>query len=288
MPGGHGNGNRGGPVAPPAATFGLRVAARRDCRHGDALVRAAGPSVVPAYQGQLTITSVGTVAGHPTQIAWNPSTGLLYVMTTDQGPISFNYRAATGAITNPVQAAPQVKGIGIGFLGTNMYLTSHDGTIHKLADDNGNGVWGEAGELDVAIVTGCLRATTIPIRFRLRAIRSMSGSAAAPSTGTSALDQRDARRPGGKGFFYGGIGRTWGDSAYNGTIAWIQDLTAGRQPDRVRQRLDDQAPGLLASPDPARLRPVHNQGPGKLVVHSAGTRNPFGLCLDRRQSLVHQ
>jgi hypothetical protein len=32
-----------------------------------------------------------------------------------------------------------------------MYLTSLDGSIYRLSDDNHNGVWGELGELKVPI-----------------------------------------------------------------------------------------------------------------------------------------
>jgi hypothetical protein len=249
-------------------------------------VRAAGPSVVPAYQGQLTITSVGTVAGHPTQIAWNPSTGLLYIMTTDQGPISFNYSAATGALTNPVQAAPQVTGIGIGFLGTYMYLTSFDGTIHKLSDDNGNGIWGEPGELDVAIVTGLpqgdhntdqiqITGNTLYVGIGRRTINGHSGAWT-----SGQLDDF-----GGEGFFNGGIGRTWGDSAYNGTISWIQDLTAVSNQTGSANAFNTEPPVLSQSLIQQDSGPFTNQGPGKLVVHSAGTRNPFGLCLDSNGNL---
>jgi hypothetical protein len=117
------------------------------------IARAADPQVVPAYQGNFTLSLVGIVPGLPTQMAAGPD-GHLYVMTVNAGPIRFAYNPATGALTSPVAAAPQVKGIGIGFHGPTMYLSSTDGTIHKLKDDNGDGVWGGLGELDVAIVTG--------------------------------------------------------------------------------------------------------------------------------------
>ena len=155
--------------------------------------------------------------------------GRLYLMTAGAGPVSFAYDATTGALSQPVQAGPKTSGIGIAFdANQNMYLTSMNGSLLKLDDANGNGVWGEAGELNVAIATGIpqgdhnidqlqiVGGKTLYVGIGRRTI---NGHLGAWTSGT--LDDL-----GGKGFFYGGIGRTWGDSAYNGTIAWIQDLTA--------------------------------------------------------------
>jgi hypothetical protein len=114
---------------------------------------AGSPQVVPAYQNNFSIQVVGTVPVLPAQMTFGPS-GLLYVMTVDAGPISFVYNQTNGRLSSPIKASPKVHGIGIAFHGNNMYLTSTDGSIHKLNDANGNGVWGEVGELDVAIVKG--------------------------------------------------------------------------------------------------------------------------------------
>ena len=145
--------------------------------------QAAGPQVVPAYQNALSIQSVGQVGGRPTQITFGPS-GLLYAMTADEGVFSYVYDSATGALSSPVNAVPNVQGIGIGFHGNNMYISLFDGTIHKLDDANNNGIWGETGELDAAIVTGIPWAITRSTRSRSWATRSMSASAGARSTGT--------------------------------------------------------------------------------------------------------
>jgi hypothetical protein len=107
---------------------------------------AGSPQVVPAYQNNFSLQAVGTVPGLPAQMTFGPS-GLLYIMTVDAGPISFVYNPTNGRLSSPIKAAPRVHGIGIAFHGNNMYLTSTDGSIHKLNDANGNGVWGEVGEL---------------------------------------------------------------------------------------------------------------------------------------------
>ena len=244
------------------------------------LARAGGPVVVPAYQGNFNLSAVGSVPGSPTQMAFGPG-GLLYVMTVDAGPIGFTYDPATGALASPVAAAPQVKGIGIGFQGATMYLSSSDGTIHKLKDVNGNGVWGEAGELDVAIVTGIPQGdhNTDQIQVIGNTLyvgigrRTINGHLGAWTSGT--LDDL-----GGRGFFYGGIGRTYGDSAYNGTIAWIQDLAAVADQPGSANAWTTVPPVLSEALIQKDAGPFTTKGPGKLVVHSAGTRNPFGLCLD--------
>ena len=244
------------------------------------VARAGNPQVVAAYQGNFTLSAIGTIPGSPTQMAIGPD-GSLYVMTVDAGPIRCSVDPSTGALTPMGAAAPQVKGIGIGFQGATMYLSSLDGTIHKLRDDNSDGVWGGAGELDVAIVTGLPQGdhNTDQIQIVGNTLyvgigrRTINGHLGAWTSGT--IDDL-----GGKGFFYGGTGRTYGDSAYNGTIAWIADLTAvidqvgsanawSTQPPVFSQSLIQKDPG-----------PFTTKGAGKLVVHSAGTRNPFGLCLD--------
>ena len=248
---------------------------------GPAGAWAGGPQVVPAYQGAFSLQQVGTVPGLPTQMAFGPG-GSVYAMTINAGPIRFAYDPPSGALTSPTMAAPQVKGIGLGFQGgTTMYLSSMDGTIHKLTDDNGNGVWGEAGELDVAIVTGLPQGdhNTNQIQISGPTLyvgigrRTINGHYGAWTSGT--LDDL-----GGRGFFYGGQGRTYGDSAYNGTIAWVQDLTAVVNQAGSANAWNTSPPTLSQALIQKDSGPFTSRGPGKLVVHSAGTRNPFGLCLD--------
>jgi hypothetical protein len=167
-----------------------------------------------------------------------------------------------------------------------MYLSLFDGTIHKLRDDNGNGIWGESGELDVAIVTGIpqgdhntdqiqIVGNTLYVGIGRRTINGHLGA----WTGGQIDDL------GGKGFFFGGIGRTWGDSAYNGTIAWIQDLTQVVDQAGSANGFATEPPVFSQNLIQRDHGPFTTQGAGKLIVHSAGTRNPFGLCLDAQGNL---
>jgi glucose/arabinose dehydrogenase len=249
------------------------------------VARAAGPQVVASYQQSFTLRAVGTVPGSPTQMTFGPS-GRIYMMTTDSGVISFAYDPATGSLSSPVNAAPGIRGIGIAFHGRTMYLSSFDGTIHKLEDANNNGIWGEAGELDVAIVTGLPQGdhNTDQIQILGNTLyvgigrRTINGHLGAYTSGQ--LDDL-----GGRGFFFGGTGRTYGDSAYNGTIAWIRDLTAVANQLGSANAWTTEPPILSQALIQHDAGPFSGGGPGSLVVHSAGTRNPFGLCLDNAGNL---
>lgn len=247
--------------------------------------QAAGPQVVADFQSQLAIKAVGSVAGLPTQMAFGPD-GRLYVMTADHGPIGFTWDAATATLSAPVDAAPSHPGLGIAFHGANMYLSAFDGSIHKLADPNGNGLWGEAGELDVAIVTGLPQGdhNTDQLQVIGNSLyvgigrRTINGHAGA-WTGQVIDDF------GGHGFARGGLGRTWGDSAYNGTIAWIADLRAVANTPASANGWNTTPPTLTQALVQHDSGPFTLRGAGRLVVHSAGTRNPYGLCVDAAHAL---
>ncbi len=238
-----------------------------------------------AYQNNFTIQQVGTVPGLPAQMTFGPS-GLLYVATVNNGVISFVYNPANGNISSPVNASPNVVGIGIAFSGAYMYQTAMDGSLHKLNDTNGNGIWGETGELNVAIVTGIpqgdhnidqiqIIGNTLYVGIGRRTINGHRG----PWTGGTINDF------GGKGFFNGGNGVTLGDSTYNGTIGWIQDLTQVVNQTGSANAFTTEPPTFSRHLILKDSGPFTTVGAGKLLVHSAGTRNPFGLCLDSNGKL---
>lgn len=243
----------------------------------------AQPVVSPPYQNRLVVETVLPLAqGAPTQMAWGPK-ARLYVMYNDAGIFSYRYNWITGKLSDPVAAVPSARGIGLGFHGSTLYYTTMSGSLVKATDDNGNGVYGERnrGELSVEIVRGIpvgdhaidqiqIVGDTLFVGIGRRTINGHRG----PLSG-GVIDDF-----GGKGFFSGGQGNTWGDSAYNGVIAWIKDLNqVGDFTDSANAFTT--IPTVLSQEliqDDAG--PITDPSPGKLTVHSSGSRNPFGLCLD--------
>ena len=244
------------------------------------LSSATGPAIAPAYAGRFAMSPLGVAGGLPTQMTVGPD-GRLYLMTIDTGPISYAIDPATGALANPVAVNTRIKGLGIGFHGTDLYLSSNDGTIHKLKDGNGNGIYGEAGEFDVAIVTGIPQGDHNIDQIQIAGDtlytgvgrRTINGRAGAWTSGQ--LDDL-----GGQGCFNGGLGRTYGDSAYNGTIAWIQNLKAVVDQTGSANAWASGSTTITRALIQGDAGPFQSTDPSKLVVHSAGVRNPFGLCLD--------
>lgn len=241
------------------------------------------PVVDAPYRAKLSFqTALAATAGAPTQMAWGPQ-GRLYVMCHDGGIVSYRYNFLTGKLSAPIEAVPSARGIGLGFHGTDLYYSTLAGSLVKATDDDGDGVYGEVaqGEASVEIVRGIpvgdhtidqiqIAGDTLYVGIGRRTINGRTG----PLSGGQTDDF------GGSGFFSGGQGATWGDSAYNGTIAWIRDLNQvvdlpdsanafNTVPSTLSQALIQQDAG-----------PITRSDAGKLTVHSAGTRNPFGLCLD--------
>jgi hypothetical protein len=261
---------------------------------------AQSPTVAPAYVGKLALEAAGGINGAPAQMVWGPDRRL-YVMTTNNGVHSFAYNAATGALSDEKVVVPNVGGIGIAFhLNSkgqyNLYLTVFDGNftdaIVKLGDENHNGIWGEAGETNVKIVKGIpigdhdidqliVKGDTLFVGIGRRTINGHKGDFTMGS-------HSDA--PNDNGFWAGDNGFSWGDCSYNGIIGWIKNLNAVVDTENsanaftdttVTQSFiqDDASPyTILTTLPPATLD-------GKLLVHSAGTRNPFGFCLDKNGEL---
>ena len=240
---------------------------------------ADAQTVSATYAGRFRIDRLLNLGDAATQMAWGPE-GRLYIRLLNSGVESYAYDRATGTLSDPKHAVTGFTGIGLAFHLNHMYLSTLDGSIVKLDDQNGNGIWGEPGELNVRIVTHIpagdhnpdqllVQGNALYIGIGLRTTNGYSG----PGTGSTIDDF------GGQGYSYGGQGNTWGDGAYNGTISWIQDLNA----------VADTEGSANSYPDPALTQRLIQQddspykitATNKLIVHSAGTRNPYGLCFDR-------
>ncbi|WZO97963.1 hypothetical protein EP7_005015 [Isosphaeraceae bacterium EP7] len=243
----------------------------------------AQPVVAAPYRAKLSIeTALPALPGHPTQMAWGPR-ARLYVISTNSGITSYRYNWITGKLTSPVQALPSANGLGLAFHGGDLYYSSMDGSLWKANDANGNGLFGETGlgELKVALVTGIpigdhgvdniqIAGNTLYVGIGTRTINGQSGPLS-----SGALDDF-----GNQGFFSGGPGNTWGDSSYNGTIAWIKDLGQVVNATNSANAFNTVPANISQALIQDDSGPVTKTDAGKLVVHSAGTRNPFGLALD--------
>jgi glucose/arabinose dehydrogenase len=256
------------------------------------LAESATPVLAPAYQSGLLLESLGAIAGSPTQMAWGPD-GRLYVRT-ETGVLSYAFDHHTGAISDERNAVTGFDGIGLAFHNSHLYLTTFDGAVRRLGDADTDGFWGEPGELNVAIVTSIpvgswagdhqvdqlvVSGDTLYVGIGQRTNNGRTG----PWTiGTISDDPDDS------GFWVnGGTGWSWGEVAIGGTISWIRNLTAVPDVEGAANAYADSSTITqdLVQVDDSPVNPALLGAVDKLVVHSAGTRNPFGLCLDPEGSL---
>ena len=247
-------------------------------------VQSSEPTIVSIYRPRLLIQNLGPISGTPTQMAWGPD-GRLYVRT-ETGVLSYAYNHHTAVVSDQRQAVNGIGGIGMAFHGQHLYLTTYDGKIRRLDDLNGDGVWGGNGDLNVAIVTGipvgawagdhhldqlAVYGDTLFVGIGQRTNNGRTG----PSTIGSYSDD-----PNDLGFWKGGTGWSWGEVAYGGTISWIKNLNAVADVEAVANAYSSTAlTQQLIQTDDSPIRPYIRSAVDKLVVHSAGTRNPYGLCL---------
>jgi len=110
------------------------------------------PAIVAERASQIKIGLAGTGVGHITQFAFGLD-GRLHASTADRGVQSFHCDASSGQLSD-MKTASDISGLGIGFQQSTgqMYLSSYEGSIYRLTDDNGDGSWGGGGETRVAIV----------------------------------------------------------------------------------------------------------------------------------------
>lgn len=266
----------------------------------------AAPQISEAFASRFQIspaTSIGDATG-ATQMAFGPD-GRLYV-TSYQGEISsFNFNPTTGALTDKQPAL--ASGFGMAFAThavpgapsqPYMYVSNSpnfEGIITRLSDSNGNGRWGEVGEVNVDIARGVPIGGHTLDQIQIRGTQLYVGIGARTANGRSGLftGQFFTDEPSGPvasgGFSQGGDGFSYGETSYNGAIGTIRDLsqvpniTSAAQ---LRDGPNGTSGNLLAGRDaflpgaPHATLPYTSTANDKLVVHSAGTRNPYGLAID--------
>ncbi len=235
-----------------------------------------GPAVVQRYAATFDLAGPFEAPGHVTQMQWGPG-GRLYVSTALNGSWSYEYNPSTGALSQEIKCS-EFNGAGLAFDGNVLYQTTFPGNLWRLSDDDGDFKYGEAGETKVAIVTGMPVGDHGINQIQIRRGALYIGIGARTSNGcTGDYTRASGDDYGGTGFRDGGLGRSWGESAYGGSIGWIQNLAA----------VPSQTGAANAYPDPTVTQTLIQQDaspyqtlPNKLVVHSAGTRNPYGLVFE--------
>jgi Glucose / Sorbosone dehydrogenase len=251
-----------------------------------AQILTANPLVTANFSG---ISLIGSNVGAITQMVFGPD-GKLYASTYGQGIRRFDYDP-TGNLSNMTTVAHLTEGTVDGSLGIAFHVTDlhNDGTpdvvmyaapavpfvasaepvplnqsIVRLTDDDGDGNWGEAGEVNQRIVTGLgvtdlhevdqmqIRGDTlyVSIGSRMRGGGEVSELSGPPSS-------QD------------------GEYAYTGSVNWIRDLTLlNGNTTSTNTAWFNNVNGATDT------RPLTSTDESKLTVYSTGFRNPYGLAFD--------
>jgi glucose/arabinose dehydrogenase len=231
------------------------------------------------------ISQIGTSLGAVTQMTLGPD-GKLYVATYGSGIKRFDYDPS-GNLSNGItvwsttRTGNYVNGsLGLAFhedptLGTVMYLSpavtfgvnpqiNVTQSIVRLTDNDGDGNWGEAGEVNQAIVNN-LRITDLHQvnQMQVRDDTLYVGIGSRTRTGGDASEYGGAPNP------------DDGEFAYTGAINWIRDLT---------QLSGDTTTANLAGHNIVAhhtdTQAFTSTDTGKLTIYSTGFRNVYGLAFD--------
>ena len=263
------------------------------------------PEVAPPISSRFRITaSTPSDVFGATQMAWGPNERL-YVTSFNGNVASYAFDAVTGLLSDRRDTGVPAFGLGFathtvpGDTKPRPYLyaarnINYEGSITRLSDDDSDGIWGEPGETNVDIVRGVpvgdhtldhvqIRGSQLFVGIGTRTNNGRIGN----GTGQNFHDEPDGPVFG--GFAQGSGSFTLGETSYSGAIGTIRDLSAVPSVTSAAQLRD--GPGgttgnLLAGRTPflpgaptAQL-PYTCTADDKLVVHSAGTRNPFGLAIN--------
>jgi glucose/arabinose dehydrogenase len=245
-------------------------------------------SLHPLVQANFTgIAQIGSSIGDVTQMTFGPD-GRLYAATFTGGIKRYDY-SPNGMLTNgttvwsrpPDAANGQFNGsLGVAFhqdatLGTVMYIApavssgfdvAHNRTqsILRLTDNDGDGAWGEAGEVNQAIVNN-LRVTDLHQVNQLL----VSGNTLYAGIGSRT-------RTGGNVSELGGSANPDdGEFAYTGAVNWIRDLTQ-----LSGNTTTANLAGFNIAQPQTDTQPFTSTNTGKLTAYSTGFRNVFGLAMD--------
>jgi hypothetical protein len=259
---------------------------------GASASRAA--QIDPGFVGRISIRDIdngifGTGVSNATQLAFGPGPDsnrrYLYMSSNTRGVRRAEYDPATG-LSGITTVLPNIRGNGVAFRtnanGQNeMYLSepySANGLgfsrLWKVVDSDGDGDFADAGSQTAAIVRG------IP--------RDDHGLNHIQIVGDSLYVGNGVRTR--NGDFQTFSGDSFGESAYGGTILKIANLnnvetvndSAGFFPATPNST---QYANLINGADPIGSSPFTSLADDKLRVFASGTRNPFGLAVDKSGDL---
>ena len=233
---------------------------------------AMAVEISPSYSNQLEINLISgdifeNSPSRITQMNFGPD-GRLYASTLNRGILSFAYDPLSGELSD-LTTASNIRGNGIAFHNNTMYLTASD-SIVRFSDDNGNGIWGEQNETNVRIVSGLPIGDHGPNQIVIQDDTLYIG------IGTRTID-------GFEPIF--STPDDPGETSYGGSIAFIQDLTQVENEMNSAQLRDENGQLLSGLDFLTDATPYTSRATDKLVVHSAGTRNPYGLAVDASGNL---
>lgn len=247
----------------------------------------AQPQLAAPYAGRFTLESIsGDVGDLLAQMTFGDDDDKLYLATYTGGVYRFDYSAA-GQLTNqrriwvnpntsPPGGVRGVLGIAVHrdpvlnidviylsqaeqFLpGNTSSLNSRIQSVIRITDSNNDGTWGGAGDVNQAVLNNIQVTTHHQINnLQVRGNSLFMGVGVQTNPGNN-------------------------ESAYNGTISWIEDLTqlSGDTTTPNLAGFDTPAGnGLGADGHHVDPRPLTSTDPSKLRVYSTGIRNPFGIAI---------
>jgi hypothetical protein len=276
----------------------------------------AAPSYVSAQTlinnlgGALLLGGAASVPGQVSQIAFAPGDDAhAYIATYGNGIWRYDYDpASANFLSNPVKAVPaEIAGaggtegsLGIAFhqdvtLGTVMYIAPAvpfagggginnlvDQSLVRLTDANGDGLWGNGvGDLHQSIVTNVgvsyvhqinqlqVRGDTLYAAIGIRTQNGGQTAAQNQAIGGSGVDQANP-----------------GETAYTGTVSFIEDLTLLSQDIATSNlagfsRRDLTGDGVIDDRDVrGDALPFTSTDTSKLRVYATGFRNGYGIAID--------
>ena len=202
-----------------------------------------------------------------------PTEKYLFMSTDNSGIQRATYDTATRHLVpgSLVSIASDINGLGIAFDGSTLYasefyVSSVDSSVELSRiwriEDYGTGT-------RTAIVQGIPRQDHGVDNIQIQDHRLYVGIGVRTRNGVLSTWNGD----------------TFGESAYGGSIGVIDDLrqvgpsdnAAGFFPANPTQA---EYAALISGANPIGASPFTTTDPGKLRVHSSGTRNPFGVAID--------